>query len=63
MKIKECPLCGCNEIGEGIQMNHAKVYPADNFLMSFGSDIIHYICTDCGYIIASRVKKPEKFKE
>lgn len=61
MKIKECPLCGCNEIGEGIQNNYAKVHPVGDF-MSFGSDIIHYICTDCGYIIASRVKKPEKFK-
>lgn len=62
MKIEECPLCGCMEIGEGMQTAQGKVYPVDNFPMSFGSDIVHYICTDCGYIIASRVKKPEKFR-
>lgn len=62
MKIRECPLCGCEEIGEGVQMGHGRMYPADSILMAFGSDIIHYICTDCGYIIGSRVKKPEKFK-
>lgn len=43
-------------------MGHGRIYPADNLLMTFGSNVIHYICTDCGYIIASRVEKPEKFK-
>lgn len=62
MRVDVCPLCGSNEIGEGKQMGHGKVYPADNLLMTFGSNVIHYICTDCGYIIASRVEKPEKFK-
>ncbi|NKE05877.1 transcription initiation factor TFIIIB [Mesobacillus selenatarsenatis] len=58
---KECPKCGSTEIGKGKQAGYAVMYP-ENKVMSLGSEILHIICTDCGYIIESFVKKPEKFK-
>lgn len=61
-KNKECPKCGCREIGKGNQIAGGKMFPIDNPTMSFGSDVIADICTECGYIIDTWVKKPEKFK-
>ncbi len=58
---KECPKCGGTDIGKGKQAGYAVMYP-ENKVVSLGSDIIHVICTDCGFMIESYVKKPEKFK-
>ncbi len=59
-KVTECPKCGSKELGKGKQNGYAAVQPQNK--MSFGSDIYFIICTDCGFIIESYVKKPEKFK-
>lgn len=47
MKAKECPKCGGIELGKGKQIGHATMHPYNK--LSFGSDIIYIICTDCGF--------------
>lgn len=59
-KVAECPKCGGTELGLGKHSGYAAMYPYNK--MSLGSDIEYVICTDCGFIIESYVKKPEKFK-
>lgn len=60
-KVTECPKCGGKELGKGKHSGYAAMYPYNK--MSFGSDVEYIICTECGFIIESYVKKPEKFKE
>lgn len=62
IKNEVCPKCGCREIGKGKQVGSARMMPADDLGLSFGSNIIADICTQCGYIIEMRVEKPKKFK-
>ena len=62
IKNNVCPKCGCREIGQGKQVAWAKMIPINNLTMSFGSNIIADICTNCGYIIEMRVEKPNRFK-
>lgn len=59
-KIQKCPLCGCTEIGKGKQTGHASMISVDSMFRS--CSIIADICTECGYIISTRVEKPYKFK-
>ncbi|MGE7094302.1 transcription initiation factor TFIIIB [Lysinibacillus sp. NPDC048646] len=59
-RATECPKCGGKELGQGKHNGYAAMHP-DNKL-SFGSDVVYIICTECGFIIESYVKKPEKFK-
>jgi predicted RNA-binding Zn-ribbon protein involved in translation (DUF1610 family) len=59
---KECPICGCSEIGQGKQMAQAKMMPINKFFSS-GSVVIADICTSCGHILSMRVAEPEKFKK
>lgn len=55
-----CPRCGGRNIGEGTQSGYAAVVPKGRF---FTSDTICYrICTDCGEVLGSYVKHPERFK-
>ena len=58
---KECPECGCKEIGRGRQMAQGSMYPLNKVFAS-GSQVVSEICTNCGYILSMRVKNPEKFK-
>ncbi|RHW41575.1 transcription initiation factor TFIIIB [Neobacillus notoginsengisoli] len=58
--VSNCPKCGGTELGKGKQSGYAVMYPFNK--MSFGSNIEYIICTECGYIIESYVKNPEKFK-
>ncbi|EST56160.1 transcription initiation factor TFIIIB [Brevibacillus panacihumi W25] len=59
---EQCPKCGCKEIGQGKQAGHAVVLPNNKFF-AMGSQIIHHICTQCGYVLESYVDKPSRFKE
>ncbi|MDR4887463.1 transcription initiation factor TFIIIB [Fredinandcohnia sp. QZ13] len=59
-KATVCPKCGGEELGKGKHSGYATMYPENK--MSLGSVIEYIICTECGYIIESYVKKPEKFK-
>ncbi|MCA0969315.1 transcription initiation factor TFIIIB [Halobacillus litoralis] len=56
-----CPKCGGKELGRGKQNGYAVVTPTHKAI-SFGSEVEHVLCTDCGFIIESYVKQPEKFK-
>ncbi|MGL5348894.1 MAG: hypothetical protein ACRDA3_16205 [Peptostreptococcaceae bacterium] len=60
IKNEVCPKCNCREIGQGKQVGNARMIPVDN--LSWGSNVIADICTECGYIIEMRVEKPRKFK-
>ena len=55
-----CPKCGGKEFEKGKHSGYATLYPENK--MSLGSDIEYIICTECGFIVESYVKKPEKFK-
>lgn len=56
----ECPKCGGKELGRGKHSGYAAMFPYDRGF--FGSDVEYIICTECGFIIESYVKKPKKFK-
>jgi len=58
----KCPKCGCKEIGQGKQSFQGKMLPINNLSILGGSDIIADICIDCGYIIETRVERPDRFK-
>jgi len=58
---KECPICGCIEIGQGKHISQGKLMPLNKVLTS-GSEVIAEICTNCGHILSMRVVNPEKFK-
>lgn len=60
-RVTECIKCGGTELGKGKQSGYGVMYPVNK--MSVGSDIEYIICTECGFIIESYVKKPEKFKD
>jgi len=57
---RECPFCGCKEIGKGKQDYQGSMMPIGSIWT--GSAIIADICTECGYILSMRVEKPGKFK-
>ena len=60
-RTKECPICGCKDIGEGTLSGHANMRPTNKFF-SIGSEVLADVCTKCGHIFSLRVTKPEKFK-
>ncbi|UOQ45593.1 transcription initiation factor TFIIIB [Halobacillus salinarum] len=60
-EVINCPKCGSRELGKGKHSGYAVMVPSEKAL-SLGSDIEYILCTDCGLIIESYVKKPEKFK-
>ncbi len=47
-------------IGDREAFWNAVMYPDNK--MSMGSNVEYILCTDCGFIIESYVKKPGKFK-
>lgn len=59
-RVTECPKCGGKELGKGKHSGYAVMYPDNK--MSIGSNVEYILCTDCGFIIESYVKKPGKFK-
>ena len=59
-KVQMCPICGCKEIGKGMQSYQGSMMPIGSIWT--GSAVIADICTECGYILSMRVEKPEKFK-
>lgn len=61
MKTEACPKCGEIDLGKGKQTGQGSILPSGK--MSFGVEVEHIICSKCGFIIESYVKKPEKFKD
>ncbi|KGR76339.1 hypothetical protein [Ureibacillus sinduriensis] len=60
-KTTECPKCGEKELGLGKHSGYGAMYPY-NRMMSLGLEIEYLICTECGFIIESYVKKTKRFK-
>ena len=56
----ECQKCGGKELGKGRHSGNSAIAPYKK--ISFGSNVVYIICTDCGFIIESYVTKPEQFK-
>lgn len=59
-KIETCPYCGHNKFGMGFQWTHARVFKPH---LNFGENLYHIICLNCGSVVRSYVKNPEKFKD
>lgn len=59
-KVYKCPDCGCEKIVTG-QLSGAQIVPS-NKLFSKGTNIIAYLCKECGLILATKVEKPEVFR-
>ena len=59
MNIDKCPFCGSRNIGEGYQDGYATVRVKNKIFRS--SQINYIICADCGSVLRSYVKEPEKF--
>lgn len=62
MNIDKCPLCGCDEIGEGSFAGYGGLINP-NSVLPITQSVTASICTECGYIIAMKVSKPNKFKK
>ncbi|WP_017187563.1 hypothetical protein [Alkalibacillus haloalkaliphilus] len=56
----QCPKCGSTDLGKGKHAGYNGMNPVNK--LSFGSEVEYILCTDCGFIIESYVKKPNKFK-
>lgn len=59
---RKCPICGCEEIGQGKLTGYAVMQPIKGKFLNTGSATIADICTACGHILSMRVEKSEKFK-
>ena len=57
--VTSCPFCGGTEMTEGFQGGYAELCSSANKLS--GSQIIyHSVCRNCGSVVRSYVKDPEK---
>ncbi len=61
IEVKECPYCEGTEFGEGCQRGYAKLVTGTFDLG--GQDIYHIVCMNCGSIVRSYVRHPDKFKK
>ncbi|GEN45719.1 transcription initiation factor TFIIIB [Alkalibacillus haloalkaliphilus] len=59
-RVAKCPKCGSAELGKGKHAGYSAMNPVNK--LRFGSEVEYILCTECGFIIESYVKKPEKFK-
>lgn len=57
--VLKCPFCDGTEMIEAYQGGYAHIYAVDSSLR--GSCLYHLICRDCGTVVRSFVKDPEKF--
>lgn len=57
-----CPKCASEKIAKGKQIGQARMVPIYNKSLLTASTIIAEICIAWGYIIETRVEKPEIFK-
>lgn len=56
--VMNCPFCGGAEIIESYQTGYATVTATNN--MWGGVALYHSICRNCGSVVRSYVKEPEK---
>lgn len=58
--LEKCPFCGNNEFVEGKQEGYASVGPANKVLSFKSQTLYHIICLNCGAVVKSYVKNPQK---
>ncbi len=58
IKMTKCRFCGGTEFITGYQNFYGAVYSADSLLRS--TSLYHTICRECGSIVRTYVKDPEK---
>ena len=56
--VVNCPFCGGTEVIESYQTGYASVTATNN--MWGGVGLYHSICRNCGSVVRSYVKEPEK---
>ena len=61
MKQDVCPQCGSTNTVKGKQSGYGAV-GKDTFLGGIGQALYHVFCADCGTLIRSYIKNPEKLK-
>lgn len=55
----QCPYCGKTEFVKGIQMEGNGIMPIKKLTLK-AQPIYHIVCLNCGTIIRSYIKKPDK---
>lgn len=55
-----CPICGGKKFVECVQDNYAALYPSNKIFSFKSHPLYHEICTNCGTVLRSYVKNPEK---
>ena len=58
IKLSACPFCGGTEFVEGYQGGYGALASKEGAWL--GASLYHVICRDCGSIVRSYVKDPEK---
>ena len=58
-KQEKCPRCGCENNVIGVQSSYGRVC-ADTRFFGSGQTLYHVICLQCGNVIRSYVKNPER---
>ncbi|MBB4825603.1 hypothetical protein HNO89_002839 [Sporosarcina luteola] len=48
-------------MGRGMQDGYAKVRPFNR--LTFRKALIHFICTECGWVVGSYVENPAPFRK
>ena len=56
--VPVCPYCGGTEMIESLQSGYAAITAKDNIFG--GVSLYHSVCRNCGSVVRSYVKKPEK---
>ena len=58
VQIRQCPFCGGKEFVEGYQSGYGAITGAESVWI--GTSLHHVICRQCGSVVHSYVKNPEK---
>lgn len=56
--VQKCPYCGGIEVIESLQGGYATITATNN--MWGGVELYHSVCRNCGSVVRSYVKNPEK---
>lgn len=56
--VQKCPYCGGIEVIESLQTGYARITATNNIWG--GVELYHSVCRNCGSVVRSYVKNPEK---
>ena len=57
-EIRFCPHCGSSEMIETVQQGESSVWSLSNTFAA--QPLYHLVCRNCGSVVRSYVKEPEK---